>query len=277
MQFKKRNRTKLKKELVFYLENENKTILASSTVALALDTGKFSIPSESFDVAFCSKISDVCGAVNFIPESSKLVMEYPSFCNLVKNSDFIVTSVADSMGIEQSVAVQQAHEFFSANNLVVSPVGFQGKIYKMGSAIQSYLPAGYVGTFIMNARLIGAEGVGILSNNAGMYLALPTVGSLFFYGCGVIAGNNVIGQSCNTAGYILSRPMAITEHLWNNGPAVWINKTIGIPIVLNQTKALVQGSGYSYNEVKNFIGINHKSLLEKGKNWVIRRLGGKVT
>ncbi len=82
-------------------------------------------------MAFCSKIKDICGAVNFIPGSNKLVMEYPSFCNLVRNSEFIVTSVADGMGIEQSVAVQQAHEFFYANNLVVSPVGFQGKIYKM--------------------------------------------------------------------------------------------------------------------------------------------------
>ena len=273
MRFKKRNQ---KEELVFYLENENKTILASSTVALVLDTGKFSIPYETFDLALCSKISDICGAVNFIPESGKLVMEYPSFCNLVKNSDFIVTSVADSMGIEHSVAVQQAHEFFSSNNLIVSPVGFQGKIYKMGSAVQSYLPAGYVGNFIMNARLIGAEGVGIMANNAGMYLALPTIGSLFFYGCGVIAGNNAIGKTCNTAGYVLSRPMAITEHLWNHGPAVWINKAIGIPIVFNQTRALVQGSGYSYNEVKNFIGINNKSLLKKVRNWLICKLGGKV-
>lgn len=178
-----------------------------------MDTGQYCFPSESFDVSLCNKIQDVCGVVKIIPESNKLVMEYPSFCNLVKNSELIVQSVADSTGIEQSVAVQKAHEFFSANDLVVSPVGFQGKIYKMGSALQSYLPAGYVSTFVMNARLIGAEGFGLMANNAGMYLALPTVGSLFFYGCGIIAGNNAIGRSCNTAGFVLSRRMAITEHL----------------------------------------------------------------
>lgn len=265
---------KEKQMLGFYLRNENKSIMASNTVPLSFDTGQFSIPADSFDLSFCRVINDVCGTVHFIPKTGKIVMEYPSFCNLVKNSEFIVSSLADTMGVETSVAVKQAQEFFSKNDLVVSPVGFQGKVYKMGSAIQSYLPAGYVSTFIMNARLIGAEGVHLMANNAGMYLALPTVGSLFFYGCGIIAGNNVVGKSCNTAGYILSRPMALTEHLWNNGPAVLIHKTIGIPIVLNQTKALVKGSGYSYNEVKKFIGIDRKSLLKKVKNWLIRKLGG---
>lgn len=50
---------------------------------------------------------------------------------------------------------------------------------------------------------------------------------------------------------------------------------IGIPIVLNQTKALVQGSGYSYTEVRKFIGIDNQSLLKRGKNRLIRKLGGQ--
>jgi hypothetical protein len=93
----------------------------------------------------------------------------------------------------------------------------------------------------MNARLVGGQGIGLMANTVEMYRALPTFGSLFFYGCGLVVGDNMGGKACNTAGYVLSRPMALTEHLWNHGPAVLMNKTLGIPIILNQIQALVNG------------------------------------
>lgn len=40
---------KEKQKLIFYLQNENKSILAASTVALSFDPGQFSIPADSFD------------------------------------------------------------------------------------------------------------------------------------------------------------------------------------------------------------------------------------
>ena len=42
-------------------------------------------------------------------------------------------------------------------------------------------------------------------------IAISTTGTMFFYGCGAIAGNNIIGKALVTTGDVLALPMKGVE------------------------------------------------------------------
>lgn len=129
------------------------------------------------------------------------------------------------------------------------------------------------------AKAAGVTGLQIMKAQPIMLIALPTVGGMFFHGCGALIGNNTVGRTCNTIGNVLNIPMSYTELVYNAYIAPFINKTIGLPTVLNYTKQAVRGPGLNGTEAIKLLQDSKKDSIVKGvikgvKCFVIKRLGG---
>lgn len=107
--------------------------------------------------------------------------------------------------------MEQAQNFFHNKNVVIQPDGAQGTLYRVGSYLQSAGSAGILANTLALAKLGGISGVKILQAQPYLAIAIPTTGALFFYGCGVIVGNNTIGKVLVTTGDALSLPMKGVE------------------------------------------------------------------
>jgi len=73
----------------------------------------------------------------------------------------------------------------------------RGVVYKVGLYIQFARSAVLVTNTITLAQLAGVSGLEILkvpTFKPLLAIATPTTGAMFFYGCGVIAGNNTTGK-----------------------------------------------------------------------------------
>ena len=98
------------------------------------------------------------------------------------------------------------------------------------------------------AKAAGVSGLTLIKAQPLLVIVLPTVGAIFFHGCGAIAGNNRRG--CNTIGIgnVLNIPMRFTELTYNTYLGPFVNKTLGIPTILNYTQQAQRGPGLDASE-----------------------------
>ena len=137
--------------------------------------------------------------------------------------------------------MEHAQKFFKNNNVIVQFGEVQGAVYKVGSYLQSAGSAGLVCHTLGLARLAGVSGLQILQAQPALAVAIPTTGAMFFYGCGAVFGNNMIGKVFVTTGDVLALPMKGVEIMWNSYGNSVIQKVFGIPVILNLTQTFKTG------------------------------------
>nr|UQS76330.1 hypothetical protein [Haslea ostrearia] len=250
-------------------EDSELNLAHASSLPIFINSSQFKLGDE-FSYQFCDQISQLCGSLQVIPETQTLVLDYNSFCNLVSKSDVILSTISSNLGVTELSAMEQAQKFFQDKNIVVQAVGIEGTVYKVGSYLQSAGSAGLVTHTLGLAKLAGVSGLRILQAQPALIFAIPTTGAMFFYGCGAIIGNNTIGKALVTTGDVLALPMKGVELMWNSYGNPVIQKVFGIPVILNMTQTFKTGPGYTLTDIRDYIPLNHTSLVKSIKNKIIR-------
>jgi hypothetical protein len=196
---------------------------------------------DEFTYQFCDQISKLCGSLNVISKTGAIVIDSNEFCQLITKSDIIIQEVSANLLITRESPISRAENFFNTRNVVVQPDGIQGKMYKVGSYLQSAGSADLVANTIGLSKLAGVSGLQILKAQPIMVVAILMTGALFFYGCGTIVGNNLVGKVLITAGDALALPIKGVEIMWNSYANPVIQKVFGIPVTLNLTQTLKTG------------------------------------
>ena len=246
-------------------EDSELNLAHASSLPILVNPSEFKLGDE-FSYNFCDQISQLCGRFQVIPETQTLVLDYNGFCSFVSKSDVILNTISSDLGMTKASAMEQAQKFFQDNNVVVQASGVHGTVYKAGSYLQSAGSAGLVCQTLALARLAGVSGLQILKAQPALVVAIPTTGAMFFYGCGAVFGNTVIGKVFVTTGDVLALPMKGVEVMWNSYGNSVIQKVFGIPVILNMTQTFKTGPGYTLNEISNYIPLNNTSLLKSIKN-----------
>ena len=240
------------------------SILQSSVLTgplVVVETAELVLGDE-FTYRFCDQISKVCGVFHSIPETQTIVLDYDGFCRLVSQSDVIMQTLSYDLEITKQSAIEQAQLFFSDKNVIVQAEGIQGVVYKVGSYVQSAGSAGLVANTIALAQLAGVTGLQILKAQPLLVVAIPTTGAMFFYGCGVIVGNNTVGKALITTGDILALPMKGVEIMWNSYGNMAVQKVFGMPVILNMTQTFKTGPGYTLKEISEYASISKESVFQ---------------
>ena len=252
-------------------ENSELTLTQASSLPILVKPFKLGLGDE-FTYQFCDQISQLCGTFRVMPETKTLVLDYEGFCKLVSKSDIIVSTLSSDLEITKESAMEQAQNFFRDKNVIVQAGGVQGALYKVGSYLQSAGSAGLVANTLTLAKLAGVSGLEILKAQPSLAIAIPTTGAMFFYGCGAIAGNTIIGKTLITLGDGLALPMKGVEIMWNSYGNPIIQKVFGIPVILNMTQTFKTGPGYTVEEIAKYISPNNKSFLKAIKDKIIHWL-----
>ena len=242
-----------------------------SSLPIFIDPSEFKL-GDRFSYQLCDQISQLCGNFQVIPETQTLVLDYNGFCNLVLESDEILSTISSNLGVTKEYAMAQTHHFFQDQNIVVQAGGVHGAVYKIGSYLQSAGSAGLVTQTLGLAKLAGVSGLRVLKAQPALAIAIPTTGAMFFYGCGMVFGDNVVGKALITTGDVLALPMKGVEIMWNSYGNPVIQKVFGIPVILNMTQTFKTGPGYTLEEIRNYIPLNKTSLIKSIKNKVIKWL-----
>ena len=253
-------------------EDSELNLAHASSLPIIVNPSQFKLGDE-FSYKFCDQISQICGSFQVIPETQTLVLDYNEFCRLVSKSDRIFSIISSDLGVTKVLAMEQAQKFFQDKNVVVQAKGVQGTIYKAGSYLQSAGSAGLVSQTLAIAKLAVVSGLAILQAQPALAIAISTTGAMFFYGCGAVFGNgSTIGKVLVTTGDVLALPMKGVEIMWNSYGNPVIQKTVGIPVILNMTQTFKTGPGYTLKEIRNYIPLNNTSLLTYIKKKVIKWL-----
>lgn len=216
--------------------------------------------------------------LSYIPETKTFLLTDDSSCKLIQNQNVFVAGVGDQLGVDTTKAVGAIGDFFKDKTVLVQQTGLEGYVYKMGTFVQTAGSASLVGKTIILAQAAGVTGLQIIQAQPFLVVALPTVGAMFFHGCGSIAGNNLVGRTCNTIGNTLNIPMAFTESLLNKYAGPVIKKVVGISTCFNYSKQMRRGPGLDSQEALAFLHLDpdgRKSILKTIKCFFIKKLGGK--
>lgn len=246
-------------------EDSELNLAHASSLPIIVNPSEFKLGDE-FSYNFCDQISQLCGRFQVIPETQTLVLDYNGFCSFVSKSDAILSTISSDLGLTKASAMEQAQKFFQDNNVVVQAGGIHGTVYKAGSYLQSAGSAGLVCQTLALARLAGVSGLQILKAQPALVVAIPTTGAMFFYGCGAVFGDNVIGKVFVTTGDVLALPMKGVEVMWNSYGNSVIQKVFGTPVILNMTQTFKTGPGYTLREIRDYIPLNNTSVLKSIKN-----------
>lgn len=242
-----------------------------------LNQFKFNSGSE-FDLSgytICNELVQNCQDISYFPNTKSFVLTNDSFCKLVENEMFL-DNISKGLNISKGEAVNQIANFFSDKMLLVQQTGVQKYLYKVGTFAQTAGSASMTARTLVMAKAAGVTGLNIIKAQPLLVIALPTVGAMFFHGCGQIIGNNTVGRSFNTIGNILNLPMTFTEITYNAYLAPLVNRTLGIPTILNYTKQAQRGPGLDASEALGLLKSSEKgSIIKSLKCFVIKQLGGK--
>lgn len=227
----------------------------------------------------CSELANTCADLTYFSKTDTFVLTDKSFCRMMERSEVFVDNVSKNLNIEPVEAMNEITAFFNDKKILIHPTGWEGTFYKVGGYLQAGGPSIMLMRTSAMAKAAGVTGLDIIRAQPFLVVALPTVGALFFHGCGSLAGDtNIVGRTCNTLGNILNLPMAFTESLYNKYFADPIQRVFGFHTLLNYTKQAKRGPGLDSNEALNFLGIGEnqkKSILKAAKCFLVEKLGGK--
>ena len=224
-----------------------------------------------------NQLMTMCSDVGFIEQTQNLILSDTSFFELAKaeNTNLFISKVSESLNVTRGEAVEKISNYFETTNLLVQPTGIQGVVYNVGTFAETAVPASIVGKSIVMARTLGVQGVKFIVGQPVLAIALPSVGGLFFHGCGTMIGNNTVGRSFITVGNVLFLLLGCLEHVYNKYGAPAVHGITGIPTVLNFTKQISKGAGLSGKEAMNLLNqTQNTSVAKMVKCWFIKKLGG---
>lgn len=222
---------------------------------------KLNLNSELESSIFCDLVKEQCVGSVYIDSSNTMVITNKSFEAVLEtiNTSLSHLEIVDPIAHEK--LIEDTLSFFSKKQVVVMQEGIQGAIYKAGQIVQSYGSTALTVESIMMSRMMGVTGSKVFSGQPLLYIALPTVGGIFFHGASMIFGENLIGSSCRTLGNVLLLPMKGTELVLNNIVLHPLGKITGIPMLLNMTQAINTGPGLSIKDAKKVIDIVQNGKL----------------
>jgi hypothetical protein len=255
-------------------------VISSEVDPIELQQFQFNPESHfsSTGYTICNELTKRCHDVGYLPLSKTFVMTDNSFCQLIQDTEEFIYDVALSLDVTNKEAVSAVANFFTDRSILVSQSGLPGYVYKIGTYAQTAGSATMVARTVSFAKMAGVSGLKIIQTQPLLLITLPTVGAMFFHGCGSIAGNNTVGRTCNTIGNTLNLPMSYAESVYNTYASPVINRIFGIPTLLNYTKQARRGPGLDAQEATKLLGgIKKESILKHMKCWVIKKLGGKCS
>lgn len=189
----------------------------------------------------CSELTKRCHDVDYLPFSRTFVMTDNFFCHLIENTDQFISDVALSLDVSNNEAVSAVSNFFKNRSILVSQSSLPGYIYKIGTYAQTAGSATMVARTVSFAKMAGVSGLKLIQTQPLLLITLPTVGAMFFHGCGSLAGNTTVGRTCNTIGNPLNLPMFYLKSIYNTYGSPVIDRIFGIPTLLNYTKQAQRG------------------------------------
>ena len=125
------------------------------------------------------------------------------------------------------------------------------------------------------AKVVGVTGIKVNKAQSLLVVAGPTVGAIFFHGCGTSTGNNLVGRSFNTSGNIINFPRYWSKALYNSYAAPLIYIIAGLSTVLNYTRQALRGPGLDKHEALKLLSDHDKVSIPRDiKCLIIQKLGG---
>lgn len=224
----------------------------------------------------CSELTNRCHDISYLPKTKTFIISDNSFSSLVEQSQSFISDVAVALKIDKNQSIKEIANFFEDKTFLVQQRGLQGNIYKIGTFAQTAGPATMLSRTIIMSKAAGVSGLSLIKAQPLMLIVVPTVGAMFFHGCGALSGNTTVGRTCNTIGNVLNLPMFYCESVYNSYISPLVNRTIGIPTVFNYTKQAMRGPGLDTTEAIKMLSDSQKdSIVKSIKCWVIKKLGGK--
>ena len=222
---------------------------------------KIDLSTNAQSSIFCDIIKQQCIGSVYIDRSNTMVLTNKSFIGVLDSINESLNSLDLVDSIAHDKLIEDTLSFFDEKKVVVIQEGIQGSIYKAGRFIQSYGSTALTIESIMMSRLMGVTGSKVFAGQPLLYVALPTVGGIFFHGMSIIVGENVVGRSCQSLGNVLLIPMKGTEVVLNNLVFLPLGRITGIPILINMTEAINVGSGLSIKDAKSLVNVVRNGKL----------------
>lgn len=191
-----------------------------------------------------------CNVLNFFPNTKTIVLEGNSQSHLLF-TDFpyrFIPELAQELDVTPEAAFQKSVDFFADKRVLVQPTGVQGKVYKFMFSMQNCIPVTYAANAVSSLATTGMTGVKIITAAPLTFVGVTYIGSIFFSYCGYVAGNNLLGDTLKTTGYILTRPMRGVEITLNGLILQPLSNVTGVPLMLNGTNRLLIGTGINITD-----------------------------
>ena len=218
-------------------------VLENPLKSESIDLKKFLYDSATqFDTSsftICNELKSSCQDLTYFHNSQTFVLTDDSYSKLIEETRFY-DNVSKALNIDKDQAIDEIHKFLSNKTLLVQQTGVEGYFYKVGTLMQTAGPVTMLTRALILAKCAGVTGLRVLKAQPLLVVVLPTTGAIFFLGCGMMAGNTILGRTCNTVGTFLNLPMLYTELLYNSYISPVINRTLGVPTVLNFTKQVAR-------------------------------------
>ena len=215
------------------------------------------------------RLGETCDGLSYFPATSQIVLDSNQQSLLIDNFEQFIPNIAQDFGITQQAAIEKSVNFFSDKEVIVQPIGIQGIVYKTMQSVQNLAPMGYTSQAVSILKTTGMTGVQVISQAPLTFVGATYIGAMFFGYCGSVAGNNPVGLICNSASFLLSRPMRGVEITLNGLILRPISNVIGLPMVLNGTQEMLVGKGLSIQEYTKigiaFERISNSSIVQKTK------------
>lgn len=214
---------------------------------------------KSLDYTVCSALTDTCGDLGYLPGSRTFVMSDKAFCNLTSNIPQFVNSVADSLDLTHSEAVESVTNYFKDKTLLVQPQGFEGTLYKAGGILQTGGISLYTVHIAGSAKLVGVTGTQLIASQPLLLIGIPTLFGMAFTSAAALGDpNGLYSKTCMTLGKIFNFPMWGLEQGYNAYVAPLIYNIAGVKTTLNATQIAARGAGLNTTEALRVASMTKK-------------------
>lgn len=245
-----------------------------------IDLEKFTFNSGSqFDLSgytICDEFMKNCQDFSYFSNTKTFFFANESFCNLVNQNKLFINNRSKVLNVDKNQAMNEILQFFDDKTLLIQQKRIQDLVHKIGTFVQTSGSMWIIARTRAMAKSGGMMGLNIIKSQPLIVIAIPTVGVLFFHVCGQLAGNNKVGPTCNIIDNILNVPMGYTELLYDSYIAPIINRTIGLPIILNNIEQAQRDPSLGDTEAIKPLTDSQKGSIMKGiKYFLVKKLEGK--
>lgn len=224
------------------------------------------------DFQICVELTQSKFPKCFIPRDGLVVISDVKFDDLRTSFNDIVENVHTKYDLPYSDAIRQTKDFFDTKTVLVQPTGIQGAFYQVTTYTQVLGTYGFVYRIISMGKLLGVSGTQVIQAYPLLCIAIPATGSLFFSGLGLVCGDTLVGRTANSIGWVLNRPMWLTEEVLNKIILQPFTSLTGVPAILNMTKQMEIGPGINHNDAVRLKEIGNSSVTKRIKE-LLHKIG----